>query len=42
MGVRKFTGVLLAELVHLTYETRLDGNRARRSSLWRKRGTAAT
>lgn len=37
----KFAGVLLAPgLVHLTYETTLDGNRARRSSLWRKRGTA--
>ncbi|MCX4807145.1 DUF4440 domain-containing protein [Streptomyces sp. NPDC058682] len=39
----KFTGVLLAPgLVHLTYETTLDGNRARRSSLWRKQGTATT
>ncbi|MDX3308644.1 nuclear transport factor 2 family protein [Streptomyces sp. NPDC054884] len=39
----KFTGVLLAPgLVHLTYETTLNGNRARRSSLWRKRGAAAT
>ncbi|MEV7541124.1 DUF4440 domain-containing protein [Streptomyces sp. NPDC089915] len=38
-----FTGVLLAPgLVHLTYETTLDGNRARRSSLWRRRGTAGT
>lgn len=32
------TGVLLAPgLVHLTYETRFEGRRARRSSLWRKR-----
>ncbi|MFI6107657.1 DUF4440 domain-containing protein [Streptomyces sp. NPDC051310] len=39
----EFTGVLLAPgLVHLTYETTLDGNRARRSSLWRKQGTDAT
>ncbi|MFI2641924.1 DUF4440 domain-containing protein [Streptomyces sp. NPDC018610] len=39
----EFTGVLLAPgLVHLTYETTLDGRRARRSSLWRKRGTATT
>ncbi|MEW2810921.1 nuclear transport factor 2 family protein [Streptomyces massasporeus] len=39
----KFTGVLLAPgLVHLTYETTFDGNRARRSSLWRKQGAAAT
>ncbi|MFE6844487.1 DUF4440 domain-containing protein [Streptomyces sp. NPDC057686] len=39
----KFTGVLLAPgLVHLTYETALDGNRALRSSLWRKKGTATT
>ncbi|MEU1408607.1 DUF4440 domain-containing protein [Streptomyces sp. NPDC005728] len=31
-------GVLLAPgLVHLTYETVLDGRRARRSSLWRRR-----
>lgn len=38
-----FTGVLLAPgLVHLTYETTLDGNRARRSSLWRQQGAAAT
>ncbi|MFF9568321.1 DUF4440 domain-containing protein [Streptomyces sp. NPDC014685] len=38
-----FIGVLLAPgLVHLTYETTLDGARARRSSLWRKRGPAAT
>ncbi|WP_437096334.1 DUF4440 domain-containing protein [Streptomyces sp. enrichment culture] len=34
----EITGVLLAPgLVHLTYETRFDGRRARRSSLWRKR-----
>ncbi|MFF9868090.1 DUF4440 domain-containing protein [Streptomyces sp. NPDC013953] len=39
----KFTGVLLAPgLVHLTYETTLDGKRARRSSLWRKQGADAT
>jgi hypothetical protein len=32
------TGVVLAPgLVHLTYETVIDGLRARRSSLWRKR-----
>ncbi|MFD8804592.1 DUF4440 domain-containing protein [Streptomyces sp. NPDC059597] len=32
-----FTGVLLApDLVHLTYETTLNGKRSRRSSLWRK------
>jgi len=32
------TGVLLAPgLVHLTYETVLDGHRARRYSLWRRR-----
>ncbi|WP_033328868.1 DUF4440 domain-containing protein [Streptomyces yerevanensis] len=32
------TGVVLAPgLVHLTYETMIDGRRARRSSLWRKR-----
>ncbi|MFE9561583.1 DUF4440 domain-containing protein [Streptomyces sp. NPDC006487] len=38
-----FTGVLLAPgLVHLTYETTLDGNRARRSSLWRRQGAATT
>ncbi|MEL5957892.1 nuclear transport factor 2 family protein [Streptomyces sp. CLV115] len=38
-----FTGVLLAPgLVHLTYETTSDGERARRSSLWRKQGPAAT
>ncbi|MFJ4536610.1 DUF4440 domain-containing protein [Streptomyces tibetensis] len=38
-----FTGVLLAPgLVHLTYETTFDGNRARRSSLWRKQGAATT
>ncbi|MGV9339831.1 nuclear transport factor 2 family protein [Streptomyces sp. NPDC003688] len=34
-----FTGVLLAPgLVHLTYETTLNGVRARRSSLWRRQG----
>ncbi|MFF0161534.1 DUF4440 domain-containing protein [Streptomyces sp. NPDC005263] len=39
----EFTGVLLAPgLVHLTYETTFDGNRARRSSLWRKQGAATT
>ncbi|MDT0386353.1 MULTISPECIES: nuclear transport factor 2 family protein [Streptomyces] len=33
------TGVALAPgLVHLTYETVLDGRRARRSSLWRRQG----
>ncbi|MEV5164886.1 DUF4440 domain-containing protein [Streptomyces werraensis] len=33
-----FRGVLLAPgLVHLTYETRFEGRRARRSSLWRRR-----
>ncbi|WP_460064224.1 nuclear transport factor 2 family protein [Streptomyces sp. YKOK-I1] len=38
----RFTGVLLAPgLVHVTYETVLDGRRARRSSLWRKQGAAA-
>ncbi|MGW0082397.1 nuclear transport factor 2 family protein [Streptomyces sp. NPDC003393] len=38
-----FTGVLLAPgLVHVTYETVLDGNRVRRSSLWRKQGADAT
>ncbi|MGW2090164.1 nuclear transport factor 2 family protein [Streptomyces sp. NPDC001880] len=38
-----FNGVLLAPgLVHLTYETVFDGNRARRSSLWRKQGAAGT
>lgn len=32
------TGVVLAPgLVHLTYETLIDGRRARRSSLWRAR-----
>ncbi|MFD5933436.1 DUF4440 domain-containing protein [Streptomyces sp. NPDC060333] len=36
-----FSGVLLAPgLVHLTYETVFDGNRARRSSLWRKQCAA--
>ncbi|MFF8711350.1 DUF4440 domain-containing protein [Streptomyces sp. NPDC015184] len=39
----EFTGVLLAPgLVHLTYETTLGGDRARRSSLWRKQGAAGT
>ncbi|MDQ1014283.1 nuclear transport factor 2 family protein [Streptomyces afghaniensis] len=39
----KFTGVLLAPgLVHLTYETTLDGNRAGRSSLWRKQSADGT
>ncbi|MGW2830373.1 nuclear transport factor 2 family protein [Streptomyces sp. NPDC001286] len=39
----EITGVLLAPgLVHLTYETTLDGNRARRSSLWRRRNAAGT
>ncbi|MER7488971.1 nuclear transport factor 2 family protein [Streptomyces sp. NPDC126497] len=39
----RFTGVLLAPgLVHLTYETTLDGDRVRRSSLWRKQGADAT
>ncbi|MFD5797970.1 DUF4440 domain-containing protein [Streptomyces diastatochromogenes] len=34
----EMTGVLLAPgLVHLTYETVLDGRHARRSSLWRRR-----
>ncbi|MEU1515331.1 nuclear transport factor 2 family protein [Streptomyces sp. NPDC005811] len=38
----RFTGVLLAPgLVHLTYETERDGNRVRRSSLWRRRDAAA-
>ncbi len=38
----KFTGVLLAPgLVHLTYETTLNGERARRSSLWRRQGADA-
>ncbi|MGP3769805.1 nuclear transport factor 2 family protein [Streptomyces sp. SDT5-1] len=33
----EITGVLLAPgLVHLTYETVVDGRRARRSSLWRR------
>ncbi|MFJ9021942.1 DUF4440 domain-containing protein [Streptomyces sp. NPDC102259] len=36
------TGVFLAPgLVHLTFETRLDGRRTRRSSLWR-RGSGET
>jgi hypothetical protein len=35
-------GVVLAPgLVHLTYETMLDGQRTRRSSLWRKRSDGA-
>ncbi|KJY25806.1 DUF4440 domain-containing protein [Streptomyces katrae] len=35
----EMVGVVLAPgLVHLTYETTIDGNRARRSSLWRRRG----
>ncbi|MFB7212817.1 DUF4440 domain-containing protein [Streptomyces sp. NPDC056255] len=39
----EITGVQLAPgLVHLTYETTMDGDRARRSSLWRKQGAAAT
>ncbi|MEU5792063.1 nuclear transport factor 2 family protein [Streptomyces sp. NPDC047813] len=39
----EFAGVLLAPgLVHLTYETMLDGDRARRSSLWRKRDADGT
>ncbi|GAA3367539.1 nuclear transport factor 2 family protein [Streptomyces sannanensis] len=39
----KFTGVLLAPgLVHLTYETTIGGNRARRSSLWRKQDPGST
>ncbi|MFH8485139.1 nuclear transport factor 2 family protein [Streptomyces longisporoflavus] len=38
----QFTGVLLAPgLVHLTYETTLDGSRARRSSLWREQDADA-
>ena len=33
----EITGVLLApNLVHLTFETDFNGNRARRTSLWRK------
>ncbi|MEU9182604.1 nuclear transport factor 2 family protein [Streptomyces sp. NPDC048550] len=39
----KFAGVVLAPgLVHLTFETTMDGSRARRSSLWRKQGADAT
>ncbi|MFI8886452.1 DUF4440 domain-containing protein [Streptomyces sp. NPDC053813] len=39
----EITGVLLAPgLVHLTYETTMAGDRARRSSLWRKQGAATT
>ncbi|WP_404960309.1 DUF4440 domain-containing protein [Streptomyces sp. 147326] len=35
-------GVMLAPgLVHLTYETTIGGNRARRSSLWRKQSAGA-
>ncbi|WP_405526971.1 nuclear transport factor 2 family protein [Streptomyces avidinii] len=38
----EMTGVVLAPgLVHLTYETVIDGNRARRSSLWRRQGAGA-
>ncbi len=38
----EMTGVMLAPgLVHLTYETVIDGNRARRSSLWRRQGGGA-
>ncbi|WP_405443934.1 DUF4440 domain-containing protein [Streptomyces avidinii] len=38
----EMTGVVLAPgLVHLTYETVIDGNRARRSSLWRRQGPGA-
>lgn len=33
------TGVVLApDVVHLTYETTIEGGRARRSSLWRRSG----
>ncbi|MGW7055085.1 nuclear transport factor 2 family protein [Streptomyces sp. NPDC054887] len=36
-------GVLLAPgLVHVTYETTIGGDRARRSSLWRKHSAGAT
>lgn len=36
------TGVVLAPgLVHLTYETTINGRRARRSSLWRQRSSGA-
>ncbi|MFF3319803.1 DUF4440 domain-containing protein [Streptomyces sp. NPDC003035] len=36
------TGTVLAPgLVHLTYETVIDGHRARRSSLWRRGGEGA-
>lgn len=39
----KFAGVVLAPgLVHLTFETTMDGSRARRSSLWRKQSADAT
>ncbi|MGW7197916.1 hypothetical protein [Streptomyces chryseus] len=38
----EMTGVVLAPgLVHLTYETTLGGDRARRSSIWRKRSAGA-
>ncbi|MFE6834062.1 DUF4440 domain-containing protein [Streptomyces sp. NPDC057705] len=38
----EMTGVMLTPgLVHLTYETVIGGDRARRSSLWRKRGAGA-
>ncbi|MFF2012914.1 DUF4440 domain-containing protein [Streptomyces sp. NPDC058195] len=38
----RFTGVLLSPgLVHLTYETTSNGERARRSSLWRKQDPAS-
>ncbi|WP_326586084.1 nuclear transport factor 2 family protein [Streptomyces sp. NBC_01294] len=39
----EMTGVVLAPgLVHLTYETTIGGDRARRSSLWRKGSAGAT
>ncbi|MGW7439864.1 nuclear transport factor 2 family protein [Streptomyces sp. NPDC054849] len=39
----KMTGVVLAPgLVHLTYETTIAGDRARRSSLWRKQRAGGT
>ncbi|MZD04157.1 DUF4440 domain-containing protein [Streptomyces sp. SID5785] len=42
-GASGFTGVVLAPgLVHLTFETTMGGNRARRSSLWRRHSTDAT
>ncbi|MEV8456638.1 nuclear transport factor 2 family protein [Streptomyces sp. NPDC052095] len=38
-----FSGALLAPgLVHVTYETTLDGDRALRSSLWRRQGPSTT